>query len=82
MLAGMGSNIEAIARALCRRELQANLAGPDLALAVEKFWPVVAAQIEAGHRADDGEEIPVPLEAGLAAWRDWQARHPEWKRWW
>ncbi|WP_029002755.1 hypothetical protein [Azorhizobium doebereinerae] len=78
----MCSNVEAIARAVCERELQANWSGAALALAVEKFWPVVAAQIEAGHRTDDGEEIPVPLEAGLAAWRVWQARHAEWKRWW
>jgi hypothetical protein len=49
---------------------------PDTPLAtlpalVERFWPVIAAELAAGLRNDDGELVRHPVSAGLAAWDDW-----------
>jgi hypothetical protein len=66
-------NIEPFARAICERELRsmpdATLAG--LPALVERFWPVIAAELVAGLRNDDGDLVPHPVSAGLAAWEDW-----------
>ena len=71
------SNIEAQARALCERQLSSTAVSPDaLAAAVERFWHCVAAEIEAGLIDDDGHCLPHSHEQGLAAYRDWKARHP------
>ncbi|GLR66397.1 hypothetical protein GCM10010909_10770 [Acidocella aquatica] len=66
-------NIEPYARAICEREL-AGL--PDMTTAalpalVDRFWPVIAAELIAGLRNDDGERLPHSAARGLEAWEDW-----------
>lgn len=66
-------NIEPYARAICARELSAM---PDTAIAtlpalVNRFWPVIGAELTAGLRNDDGDRIPHSADAGLEAWEDW-----------
>jgi hypothetical protein len=66
-------NIEPFARAICERELRSM---PDTPLAglpalVDRFWPVIAAELVAGLRNDDGELVPHPVSTGLAAREDW-----------
>lgn len=66
-------NIEPFARAICERELRSM---PDTPLAwlpvlVERFWPVIASELVAGLRNDDGDLVPHPVSVGLTAWEDW-----------
>lgn len=58
------SNIEPIARALCADGIRHMYPDPiALALAVDRYWHCVAAELESGD--------------GIEAYRDWRARHPE-----
>ncbi len=55
----MTKNTESRARAQCALDLQSAIRRPeDIVAAVERYWPVVAREIEAGIRDDD---LP-PLE--------------------
>ena len=67
------SNIEAIARDICSRQLSRDGVGEaELSADVDRYWHCVAAELEAGHIDDAGNLLPkVDLEAGLAAYRDW-----------
>ena len=73
------SNIEAVARDICSKQLSRNThRGADLAADVDRYWHCVAAELEAGLIDDAGEKLPgVGFDAGLAAYRDWCQRHPE-----
>jgi hypothetical protein len=49
------SNIEAVARGICSRQLSRHGAsGAVLAADVDRYWHCVAAELEAGHIGDDG----------------------------
>ena len=73
------SNIEAVARDICSKQLSRNAhGGADLAADVDRYWHCVAAEMEAGLIDDDGKPVPnINLDKGLAAYRDWCRRHPE-----
>jgi hypothetical protein len=66
-------NIEPFARAICGRELSSmpDTTAATLPALVERFWPVIAAELVAGLRNDDGDPVLHPVSAGLAAWEDW-----------
>lgn len=71
------SNIEPRARAVCERDMRrAGTAEINLAADVDRYWHCVAAQIEAGLIDDNNELVPHDVDTGLAAYRDWCARHP------
>jgi hypothetical protein len=73
----MTSNIEPRARAVCERDLRrAGTPEINLAADVDRYWHCVAAQIGSGLIDDTDELVPHELGAGLAAYRDWCARHP------
>jgi hypothetical protein len=72
------SNIEPLARYICERNFRrAGISEESLAADVDRYWHCVAAQLEAGLIDDNNELIPHDLETGLAAHRDWRARHPD-----
>jgi hypothetical protein len=72
------SNIEPLARDICARDLQrAGIPEASLAAEVDRYWHCVAAQIEAALIDDNNELMSHDLETGLAAHRDWRARHPD-----
>lgn len=75
------ANIEPIARAVCARLYAVHSsAGASLDATIDRHWHVVAARIEAGLIDDDGNDIlPVDTERELDAYRDWRARHPEYR---
>ena len=72
------SNIEAIARDICSRQLSRHGAS-DAALAadVDRYWHCVAAELQAGLIDDNGDPLPHGFQEGLQAYRDWCYRHPE-----
>ena len=73
------SNIEAVARDICLRQLSHHGAcGAELAADVDRFWHCVAAELEAGQIDDTGNRVPTSdLDERLNAYRDWCQRHPE-----
>ncbi len=73
------SNIEAVARDICSKQLShAGFGGADLAADVDRYWHCVAAELEAGQIDEAGNPGKhCRLEEGLAAYRDWCQRHPE-----
>lgn len=74
------SNIEPIARAICENSAHALWNGEPERLAshVERCWHCVAAELEAGLIDETGALLPdANYEAGVAAYRDWRARHPD-----
>jgi hypothetical protein len=71
------SNIEAVARNICALQLgQTGILPDELRSTVDRFWPCVAAEIEAGLIDESGNVLPHDLERGLEAYRDWCRRHP------
>jgi hypothetical protein len=72
------SNIEAIARDICTRQLsQHAVNSAELAADVDRYWHCVAAELEAGLIDDAGEWLrTTDLDVGLNAYRDWSSRHP------
>lgn len=80
-MAASWANIEPIARAICARLYAVHFsAGADLDAAIQRHWHVVAARIEGGLIDDNGHDIlPVDTERELDAYRDWRARHPEYR---
>jgi hypothetical protein len=76
------SNIEAVARDICSKQLSLySHLGADLAADVDKYWHCVAAELEAGLIDDAGDPVPgIGFDAGLAVYRDWCKRHPESKQ--
>ena len=74
------SNIEPLARAICERQLRVHCSSEaEIAADVERYWHCVAAQIEAGFIDDAGQAVRHDVEAGLDAYVDWRARHPDYK---
>lgn len=71
------SNIEAVARDLCERQMRA--AGTPigvLSATVDRYWHCVAAEIEAGLIDEQGHRLrPYDGERDLEAYRDWRCRH-------
>ena len=67
------TNIEPIARAMCEKELRGwtHVASAEVPALVERYWPVIAAQIVAGLRDDDGNMVEHSVEQGLTAWEGW-----------
>jgi len=78
-MGGPRSNIETVARAICAREhARPRPAGPGFDSDVERFWPVVAAQLEAGLIDGEGRRrAPPDHDRELDAYRDWRSRHPD-----
>jgi len=66
-------NIEPIARAICERELRAapNVSPSEIPALVERYWQVIAAQVVAGLRDEDGKTVPHTAATGIAAWEAW-----------
>ena len=75
------SNIEAVARDLCERELRAVGTAEDaLTPAVDRYWHCIAAEIEAGLLDEAGSRLlPFDHQRGLEAYRDWRCRHPDYR---
>ncbi len=77
-MSSSASNIEPLAREICERDFRrAGITVEYLLADVDRYWHCVAAQIEGGLMDDHYELIPHDLDAGLAAYRDWLARHPD-----
>jgi len=72
------SNIEAVARAVCERQLHATgMAAADVSLSVGRYWHCVAAEIEAGLIDESGNRLLThDFHADREAYRDWCRRHP------
>ena len=75
------SNIEAVARALCERQLRAAGAWTGtLSDEVDRYWHCVAAEIEAGLIDEQGDRLrPFDFDRDLKAYRDWRRRHPTYR---
>ena len=75
------SNIEAIARDLCERQLRAAGTGTSaLPIAVDRYWHCVAAEIEAGIIDEQGNRLQAyDADRDLEAYRDWRCRHPTYR---
>jgi hypothetical protein len=75
------SNIETVARANCERQLRDSGTSSGLrrlSAEVDRYWHCVAAELEAGLLGENGEQVcSTDFEAGLAAYRDWRKRHPD-----
>ena len=71
------ANIEPVARAMCERELRAwtHVPSSEIPALVERYWPVIAAQINGGLRDDDGSLRKHSIPEGIAAWEDWLDNH-------
>ena len=65
-------NIEPIARALYAKQMKM-LGVPDdeIAATSDRYWPVLAAQLQAGLIDEDGSPIAHSVEKGLEAWYAW-----------
>ncbi len=73
------SNIEAVARDICLKQLShAGFGGAELAADVDRYWHCVAAQLELGQIDETGNRVTAfDLEKSIAAYRDWCHRHPQ-----
>ena len=81
---GSTANIEAVARAVCTKVLGGeDTRDAKLAVEVEMYWPVVAAELEAGIIDETGEYFGEPdWTRKMEAYRDWMRRHPESREAW
>ena len=71
------SNIEAVARDICLKELS-RFSGAELAADVDRYWHCVAAELEVGQIDESGNRVTAfNLGKSIAAYRDWCRRHPE-----
>ena len=72
------SNIEAVARDICSKQLpRVGNSGEELAADVDRYWHCVAAELESGQIDEAGNQVrDFSLEEGLGAYRDWCQRHP------
>lgn len=76
-------NLEPIARAICEQELRSAPGGviaDELPALLDRFWPVIAAEISAGLRDESGALLQHSAEAGLTAWESWLDEHPDLRR--
>ena len=66
-----------VARHICAQQLgRARILPDELRSAVDRYWPCVAAEIEAGLIDESGNLLPHDFERGLEAYRDWCRGHP------
>ncbi len=72
------SNIEAVARDICSKQLpRVGNSGEELAADVDRYWHCVAAELESGQIDEAGNQVAdISLEEVLEAYRDWCQRHP------
>ena len=65
-------NIEPVARALYAKQMRM-LGVPDdeIAATFDRFWPVLAAQLQAGLIDEEGGPVAHSIEKGLEAWYAW-----------
>ena len=77
LMNGLRSNIEAVARYLCERQLRAaGTSSDEFPSAVDRYWHCVAAELEAGLIDESGNRLlPHDFERDLKAYRDWRRRH-------
>ena len=76
-------NIEPIARAICEQELRSMPGGvveTELPALLDRYWPVIAAEILAGLRDENGRLLPHSTDTGLDAWEAWLDEHPALRR--
>ena len=71
-------NLEPLARSICEQELRdaPGFVEADLPGQVDRYWPVIAAEISAGLRTEDGELRNHSGAQGLQAWEAWLDDHP------
>ncbi len=76
---GPTSNIEAVARDICSKQLsRVGINGADLTADIDSYWHCVAAELESGQIDEAGNRVKnFCLEEGLVAYREWCQRHPE-----
>jgi hypothetical protein len=81
-MSGPTSNIEAVARDICSKQLSHfGSTGAELAADVDRYWHCVAAQLESGQIDETGDRMTAfDLEKSLTAYRDWCQRHAESKQ--
>ena len=80
VMAGWSDNIEAVARALCAKRLARDEWSEEkLAFEVDKWWHLVAAEIEAGVVDETGEFVGGEMgwKRKMDGYHDWMCRHPE-----
>ena len=72
------NDIETVARALCRRQLaDMSLTDKAAAAGVDRYWPFIAAEIEAGIIDHAGNRLqPFDYDASHSALLAWQQRRP------
>ena len=71
------SNIEAVARDICSKQLSPFATGAKLAADVNRFWHCTAAQLESGQIDETGKRVvEFNFDKSLEAYRDWCQRHP------
>ena len=73
------SNLEIVARDICARQIAHSCETPaELRWSVDRYWHIVAAQLEAGIIDESGRDLePFDNDRRLASVRDWRARNPE-----
>ena len=71
-------NIEPLAREICERELRTapGFVEADLQKLLDRYWPVIAAEISANLRDENGALRPHSVADGLRAWEAWLDEHP------
>lgn len=74
----MKNTVEVRARAICELDLMetTELRQAALAAAVDRYWHVIAAEIEAGLIDAAGVRRDYDHETGMKAYQAWCARHP------
>jgi hypothetical protein len=73
----MKNTVEVRARAICELDLmEATELRQALAAAVDRYWHVIAAEIEAGLIDAAGVRVDYDHETGMKAYQAWCARHP------
>ena len=78
-MAGWSDNIEAVARALCAKQLARDeWSEQKLAFEVDMWWHLVAAEIEAGVVDEAGKFVGGEMgwKRKMDGYRDWMRRHP------
>ena len=72
-------NLEPLAREICEIELRAaaDFVEADLPKMLDRYWPVIAAEISGNLRDENGNLRPHSASEGLRAWDAWLDEHPK-----
>jgi len=72
-------NVEAAARTLCESQLRSwGISESNIRKGVDRYWPCVAAEIEAGIIDGSGARLmPYNFDSTLEAFRHWRRRHTQ-----